>query len=148
MERILREFRERYGENRAIAALAVIVEDESTGKKRVIHDAGHGVRVNRRIKCRDKIRAPGASEKKMLLREMRAKKKTAFSVVGATSTRPRSTASWAARWMRRRRQGEPLFGPQQEVPVRITRRFQQAPDEPKGLPLRHIRHLGIVWMLL
>ena len=35
-----------------IAALAVIVEDEATGKKRVIH----GVRVNRRVLCRDKLR--------------------------------------------------------------------------------------------
>ena len=34
----LREFQERYGEHRAIAALAVIVEDEAIGKKRVIHD--------------------------------------------------------------------------------------------------------------
>ena len=86
MERMsLREFQERYGEGRAIAALAVIVEDETTGKKRVIHDASHGVRVNHRIKCRDKIRAPGAREKKTLLREMRAKKKTAFSVVGDIS---------------------------------------------------------------
>ena len=86
MERMsLRDFQERYGEDRAIAALAVIVEDETTGKKRVIHDASHGVRVNHRIKCRDKIRAPGAREKKMLLREMKAKKKTAFSVVGDIS---------------------------------------------------------------
>ena len=51
-----REFKQRYGEHRAIAALAVIVEDEASGKKRVIHD---GVRVNHRIRCRDKLRAPG-----------------------------------------------------------------------------------------
>ena len=43
-------FRERFGENTAIAALAVIVEDEEKGKKRLIHDATHGVRVNHRIK--------------------------------------------------------------------------------------------------
>ena len=55
-------FVDRYGENRAIAALAVIVEDEDKGKKRLIHDATHGVRVNHRIRCRDKIRAPGARE--------------------------------------------------------------------------------------
>ena len=31
----------------------------------MIHDATHGVRVNHRIHCRDKIRAPGAREKKL-----------------------------------------------------------------------------------
>ena len=66
----LRDFKAKYGEHRAIAALAVIVEDESVGKKRMIHDATHGVRVIHRIRCRDKIRAPGAREKKQLLREM------------------------------------------------------------------------------
>ena len=50
----------RFGEDRAIAALAVIVEDEEKDKKRIIHDATHGVKVNNRIKCRDKLRAPGA----------------------------------------------------------------------------------------
>ena len=52
----LGEFQERYGDHWAMAALAVIVEDEASAKKRIIHDATHGVRVNRRIKCRDKIR--------------------------------------------------------------------------------------------
>eukprot|EP00913_Durusdinium_trenchii_P009962 g9349.t1 len=47
-------FVEKFGDNRAVAALAVLVEDEITGKKRVIHDGTHGVRVNHRIKCRDK----------------------------------------------------------------------------------------------
>ena len=78
----LRDFKGKYGEHRAIAALAVIVEDESVGKKRMIHDATHGVRVNHRIRCRDKIRAPGAREKKQLLREMMEAKQVAFSVVG------------------------------------------------------------------
>ena len=78
----LRDFKARYGEHRAIAALAVIVEDEAIGKKRMIHDATHGVRVNHRIPCRDKIRAPGAREKKQLLREMMEAKQVAFSVVG------------------------------------------------------------------
>ena len=32
-------FKERFGENTAIAALAVIVEDEEKDKKRLIHDA-------------------------------------------------------------------------------------------------------------
>ena len=64
------------------AALAVIVEDEELDKKRIIHDATHGVRVNRRVKCRDKLRSPGAREKKHLLREHEEEGETAFSVVG------------------------------------------------------------------
>ena len=83
MEKLtMKEFEDKYGDHRAIAALAVIVEDEDKGKKRLIHDATHGVRVNHRIKCRDKIRAPGAREKKQLLLEMIEGGKTAFSVVG------------------------------------------------------------------
>ena len=73
---------ERYGEFRAIAALAVIVEHEARDKKRIIHDATHGVRVNHRIRCRDKIRSPGAREKKHLLREQEDATDVAFSVVG------------------------------------------------------------------
>ena len=65
-----------------IAALAVIVEDEELDKKRIIHDATHGVRVNHRVKCRDKLRSPGAREKKHLLREHEEEGETAFSVVG------------------------------------------------------------------
>ena len=76
------EFLERYGEHTAIAALAVIVEDEELDKKCIIHDATHGVRVNHRIKCRDKLRSPGAREKKHLLREHEEEGETAFSVVG------------------------------------------------------------------
>ena len=53
----LGEFQERYREHRAIAAMAVVVEDEAKGKKRIIHDATHGLRMNHRIKCRDKIRS-------------------------------------------------------------------------------------------
>ena len=78
----LGDFKAKYGERRAIAALAVIVEDELVGKKRMIHDASHGVRVNHRIRCRDKIRARGAREKKQLLREMMEAREVAFSVVG------------------------------------------------------------------
>ena len=77
----LGDFKAKYGEHRAIAALAVIVEDELVGKKRMIHDATHGARVNHRIRCRDKIRAPGAREKKQLLREMMEAREVAFSVV-------------------------------------------------------------------
>ena len=77
----LGEFKARFGE----AALAVIVEDEEKDKKRIIHDAAHGVRVNHRIRCRDKIRAPGAREKKQILRELQANKEIAYSVVGDIS---------------------------------------------------------------
>ena len=81
----VKQFREKFGEDTAIAALAVIVEDETAGKKRMIHDASHGVRVNHRIRCRDKIRAPGAREKKTILRELRERNEVAFSVVGDIS---------------------------------------------------------------
>ena len=75
-------------EHRTIAALAVIVEDETIGKKRMIHDATHAVRVNHQIRCRDKMRAPGAREKKQLVREMMQAKQVAFSVVGDISKGP------------------------------------------------------------
>ena len=81
----LGEFKAKFGEHRAIASLAVIVEDEEKDKKRIIHDATHAVRVNRRIKCRDKIRVPGAREKKQILRELIRCDEIAFSVVGAIS---------------------------------------------------------------
>ena len=61
------------------------MEDEEKGKKRLIHDATHGVRVNHRVRCRDKLRAPGAREKKQLLLEMMEKGETAFFVVGDIS---------------------------------------------------------------
>ena len=76
----LREFKARFGEERAIASLAVIVEDEEKDKKRIIH-----TKVNNRIKCRDKLRAPGAREKKQLLRELESEGEVAYSVVGDIS---------------------------------------------------------------
>ena len=60
--RTLGEFKAKYGENRAIASLAVIVEDEEKGKKRIIHDATHGVRVNHRIRCRGLEKRSRSSE--------------------------------------------------------------------------------------
>ena len=78
----LGDFLDHYGIHTAIAALAVIVEDEAKDKKRIIHDATHGVRVNHRIKCRDTLRSPGAREKKHLLREHEEAGEVAFSVVG------------------------------------------------------------------
>ena len=40
------------------------------------------MRVNHRIKCRDKLRAPGAREKKQLLLEAMDRKEIPFSIVG------------------------------------------------------------------
>lgn len=76
------EFIEAFGENRAVAALAVLVEDELTGKKRVIHDGTHGVRVNHRIRRKDKVRMPGPREKRALLEEYEAGRQVVLSLVG------------------------------------------------------------------
>ena len=76
------EFERKYGANRAIAALAVLVEDEVTGKKRVIHDGTHGVLVNHRIRCRDKVRMPGPREKRFLLEEFEGAREVVISMVG------------------------------------------------------------------
>eukprot|EP00435_Cladocopium_sp_Y103_P046701 s631_g13.t1 len=75
-------FEEEFGPDRAIASLAVLVEDELTGKKRVIHDGSHGVRVNHRIKCQDKMRMPSGREKKHLLAGFKAAGEIAFSLIG------------------------------------------------------------------
>ena len=75
------EFIEEFGCHRAIASLAVLVEDEQ-GKKRVIHDGSNKVKVNHRIKCRDKIRMPGAREKRCLLEVYQEEAAVALSLVG------------------------------------------------------------------
>ena len=84
-------FKQCFGENTAIAALAVIVEDEEKDKKRLIHDhdATQGVRVNHRIKCRDKLRAP-------LILEAMDRKEIPFSIVGDIK-KARSSASLKSR---------------------------------------------------
>lgn len=83
VEKMSREdFVKEFGENRAISALAVLVEDEVLGKKRVIHDGSHDVRVNHRIRPLDKIRMPGAREKKYLLEQLRRERRVAFSLIG------------------------------------------------------------------
>lgn len=78
----VKQFEEEYGSNRAVASLAVLVEDAVSGKKRVIHDATHGVGVNNRIKVRDKIRMPGPREKRHLLEELKENREVAFSLIG------------------------------------------------------------------
>ena len=60
------ELRKRYGTNFAISPLAVLVENPE--KIRVIHDGTHKTRINHRIKCVDKLRAPGVREKHVQLR--------------------------------------------------------------------------------
>ena len=65
-----------------MAALAVLVEDELTGKRRVIHDGAHSVKVNHRIRCRDKVRMPGPREKRALLEEYEEEHLTVLSLVG------------------------------------------------------------------
>ena len=75
-------FEKEFGEHRAVAALAVLVEDEITGKKRVIHDGTHGVKVNQRIRCQDKVRMPGPREKRRLLEEFSEERSVVLSLVG------------------------------------------------------------------
>lgn len=82
-----RDFEEKYGENRAIAALAVLVEDEASGKKRVIHDGTHDIGVNNRIRCQDKVRMPGPREKRRILQEMAEERSIVMALVGGTSRR-------------------------------------------------------------
>ena len=76
------DFEELYGDNRAVAALAVLVEDELSGKKRVIHDGTHGVGVNNRIRCSDKVRMPGPREKRRILEELSEEKEVVMALVG------------------------------------------------------------------
>jgi len=68
MERLtLDEAKQKFGGRLAISSLAVLVEENHQGKRRVIHDATHGTKINNRIKCRDKVRSPSAREKQYLL---------------------------------------------------------------------------------
>ena len=82
MKMTKKEFEDRYKDDRAVAALAVLVEDDVTGKKRVIHDGTHDIRVNHRIRCLDKLRMPGGREKKYLLKMFRRTRDVVFSLIG------------------------------------------------------------------
>ena len=79
------EAKRRYGDRIAISSLAVLVEENHQGKRRVIHDATHGTKVNNRIKCRDKVRSPSAREKQYLLAYFQLKRASVFSLVGDIS---------------------------------------------------------------
>ena len=79
------EARRIYGDKIAISSLSVLVEETHGNKKRIIHDATHGTKINNRIKCRDKQRSPGAREKLYLLDYYKRKKKVVFSLVGDIS---------------------------------------------------------------
>ena len=86
MERLtVQEARDKYGDRLAISSLAVLVEESHGGKKRIIHDASHEVKINHRIKCRDKQRSPGAREKLYLLAHYSEKQCPLFSLVGDIS---------------------------------------------------------------
>ena len=81
MEKLsLDEARERYGDKIAISSLSVLVEEMHGNKKRIIHDATHGTKINNRIKRRDKQRSPGAREKLSLLDYYKRRKHVIFSL--------------------------------------------------------------------
>ena len=81
----MEEATECFGEHIAISSLAVLVEESHNRKKRIIHDATHGTKVNNRIKCRDKLRSPSAREKHYLLAYFRERGHVVFSLVGDIS---------------------------------------------------------------
>lgn len=86
MEKLtLEQAHERFGSKVAISSLAVLVEESHGNKKRIIHDATHGTKVNNRIRCRDKQRSPGAREKMYLLAYYKARGDIVFSLVGDIS---------------------------------------------------------------
>ena len=86
MEKLtLEEAKQRFGDRIAISSLAVLVEEAHGNKRRVIHDATHGTKINNRIKCRDKQRSPGAREKRYLLSYYRSRGDVVFSLVGDIS---------------------------------------------------------------
>ena len=85
MERISeQELSRRFGEHLAIASLAVIF-DPVSDKRRLVHDATHKVRVNHKIKCRDKLRMPGPREKFLLLQQYQENKSVPFSLIADVS---------------------------------------------------------------
>jgi hypothetical protein len=86
MEKLtIEEAKAKYGKRIAITSLAVLVEENHQGKRRVIHDATHGTRINNRIRCRDKVRSPSSREKQYLLAFFQQCRASVFSLVGDIS---------------------------------------------------------------
>eukprot|EP00434_Breviolum_minutum_P043184 symbB.v1.2.038481.t1/scaffold6004.1/size21842/3 len=57
MEKLnMEEAQLRFGDKIAISSLSVLIEETHGNKKRIIHDATHGTKINNRIKCTDKQR--------------------------------------------------------------------------------------------
>ena len=79
------EARRIYGDKMAISPLSVLVEETHGNKKRIMHDATHGTKINNWIKCRDKQRSPGAREKLHLVDYYKKRKKVVFSLAGDIS---------------------------------------------------------------
>ena len=98
MEMTLEEANQRFHNRVVISSLAVLVEDDHSGKKRIIHDATHGTKVNHRIRCRDKTRSPGAREKQYLLAYYRDRRKVVMSLVGDISKAHRRFLREPAFW--------------------------------------------------
>ena len=80
-----KDFWARYGREAAISAIAVIVEEGPPVKRRVVHDASHDVPLSHRIRCLDKVRAPGAREKRLILRKLRDERMAPVAVTGDIS---------------------------------------------------------------
>ena len=76
------EFVKRFGLNRAVSALAVLVEPD---KIRVLHDGTHDTRVNNRIRVRDRQRMPTVREMQFLLDEQRQEGCIAFGLLADAS---------------------------------------------------------------
>ena len=85
------DFKAKFGNDIAVSALAVIVED-SGDKIRVLLDATHGTCVNNRIRCRDKLRMPSVKERHTLMRERRSRGEIPLSLLADFSK--------AHRWVR------------------------------------------------
>jgi hypothetical protein len=90
------DFFEKFGVHTAVAALAVL--EEKNGKRRIIHDATHGVRVNHRIRCLDKQRMPGPKEKFHLLRKYKERNEVVFSLLADVSKAHRRFKHLETEW--------------------------------------------------
>ena len=80
-----KDFWTRYGKEAAVSAIAVIVDEGPPIKRRVVHDASHDVLLNHRIRCLDKVRAPGTREKRLILRKLRDERMAPVAVTGDIS---------------------------------------------------------------